>query len=437
MHIFPRALTPSILTRYIIGESAIFFLISLGIFTSVLFTLRLLKFASLVISKGVAAKQVLMVFVSIVPTFLEIAVPLATLLGVMLAFTRMSGDSELVVMRGSGISFYQMVKPVIIFGLFILLINLYISGFLKPWGYKKLSDTLLEVARSRSAAALESGVFNKLGGLTIYSDDIDGITGDLKRVLIEDRRVEDQPKLILAQNGTITSNPQERTVSLKLNDGVIHELLAGKYLLTRFERNTLQLDSGELLDTGGQKGRSPREMMGRELKTSIKDLKEIVKKTGESETVDSTNLSPLLQGQFSRPILTKKDLKRRLIRNQLEKYSRYSMPAASLILAIIAMTLGIQPSRMQRSWGAGLAAVAAIFVFIIYYASLSLGVTLAESGTISPLVASCFPNVVAALVAWFCFRQIVHERWHSVVEGLFIIAEKIKSLFQFKRKVRS
>ena len=83
--------------------------------------------------------QIATVFVAIIPAFLELAIPLATLLGIMLAFARLSGDSEIVVIRASGISLGQLIKPVVIFGLFASLLTLWVSFEHRPWGYRQLS----------------------------------------------------------------------------------------------------------------------------------------------------------------------------------------------------------------------------------------------------------------------------------------------------------
>ncbi|MCI5064648.1 LptF/LptG family permease, partial [bacterium] len=91
-----------ILSRYILREVLTYFAISLFIFTGILFTLRVLKLTSLIVNKGVLLSQVLLVFLSVIPAFLEIAVPLAALLGPMLTLARLSGDSEVIVIRASG-----------------------------------------------------------------------------------------------------------------------------------------------------------------------------------------------------------------------------------------------------------------------------------------------------------------------------------------------
>ena len=179
-------------------ECALYFGITLFAFTGVLLTVRMLRFASLVINRGVEFSQIISVFLALIPTFLEIAIPLATLLGVMLAIARLSGDSEIVVLRSAGISIYQLVLPVLLFGLFCASCSLFISLHLRPYGFKVLQDTLFEIARTKSTASLTPGIFNTLGKMTLYADQIDPHSGQLVRVLIDDRRAGDARKIVSA-----------------------------------------------------------------------------------------------------------------------------------------------------------------------------------------------------------------------------------------------
>ena len=143
-----RTIFVKILSKYILKEILAYFVISLFIFTGILFTLRVLKLTSLIVNKGVLLSQVAVVFVSVIPAFLEIAVPLAALLGPMLTFARLSGDSEIIVVRASGISLFQLIRPILIFGLFASALALFVSHELKPWGFRNLSSTLFQIARS-------------------------------------------------------------------------------------------------------------------------------------------------------------------------------------------------------------------------------------------------------------------------------------------------
>ena len=189
-----------ILYKYIFREATSYFLIALSAFTAVLLTIRMLRFATLIVDKGVEFSQIGLVFVAIIPTFLEIAIPLSALLGVMLAFARLSGDSEIVVMRASGISLYQLVVPVILFGLCTLALAFSVSFYLKPKGYQLLSDTLFEIARSKTTSGLEEGIFNRLNVITLYAEKIDDTTGGLSRVVLDDRRDLASRRIVLASS---------------------------------------------------------------------------------------------------------------------------------------------------------------------------------------------------------------------------------------------
>ena len=91
------------------------FLLGLGVFTFVLLIARLLKLIELVVNRGVPATNILRLFAYLMPAFLEVTVPMAMLLAILVAFGRLSADSEMIAMRSSGLSLYQLVPPVAIF----------------------------------------------------------------------------------------------------------------------------------------------------------------------------------------------------------------------------------------------------------------------------------------------------------------------------------
>ena len=84
-------------------------------FTFVLLIARLLRLIELVVNRGVPATNILRIFAYIVPAFLEVTVPMAMLLAIIVAFGRLSADSEMVAFRSSGLSLYQLITPVAIF----------------------------------------------------------------------------------------------------------------------------------------------------------------------------------------------------------------------------------------------------------------------------------------------------------------------------------
>lgn len=394
-----------LISRYVLKEVLSFFSISLLAFTGLLLTVKMLRLTSLIINRGVEFGQIATVFMAIIPTFLEIAIPMSTLLGVMLAFARLCGDSEMVVMRASGISLLKFLIPIGLFALFVGGTGLVVSTVLRPWGFNTLSTALFDVARSKSTSGLTEGIFNKIGQLTLYAEKIDYQTGDLTRVIVDDKRDDDQRKVVVAQRGKIVADEQTQTISLLLANGVAHETQHGNYARTQFASNSLSVNPTELKEES-KKGITARELHGHKLQEAIAHYKERLKTTeGDEIEVFGEKLS-------------RKDVLKKYRRAQIEYAQRLSLPYASFIMAFIGMALGIMSPRTQKTWGAGFAATLGLIVFILYYSIFSIGVTLADSGKLQVWIALWTPNVVATLVASFMVYKVGTEQWQSVSDGV-------------------
>lgn len=402
-----------IITRYLLREIAGFFLICLFTFSAILLTMRMLKLASLVINKGVSFSQVVTVFVAIVPAFLELAIPLAVLLGVMLAFNRLSGDSEIIVFRSSGISIFRLIRPVALFGAVVAALNVYVSFEMRPWGFQRLSQILFEISQSRSTAGLNAGIFNDLGNLTLYAQEIDDKTGLLSGVLIDDRREEASRKIITAKHGKIAPQPSSRSITLGLAGGLIHEQVEGKYYITDYNTNSIVLDPNELQETeAAQEDRMNRELSLHDLRIRGAGLLAAIETAPKTVTFE-TGVEPT-----EKPLPTRAELTLSRNRVRLEIGRRYAMPAASFILALIGMALGILPPRTQKTWGAGFSAALGMSVFVAYYALLSIGMALGESGVINPYFSVWLPNIMGLLIAVYLHSQMGRERWQSIAQGI-------------------
>lgn len=395
----------------------------------------MLQFAALIINKGVAFSQIVVVFAAIIPTFLEIALPMSALLGVMLAFARLSGDSEIIIIRASGVSLTQLLKPVIIFAFIIAAINIYVSLQLRPWGNAKLAQSFFEIARSKTTAGLNPGIFNKLGRITLYSEKINDTNGALEKVLIDDKRDENSRRIITAQTGQIISNPENRSIILALKTGDIHEESNNNYVLTHFTDNDLVIDFEELYRSAEvDHEKKSKEMYLDELFATMAKYKQLsreLKAVNEDVTLLPAELQETLKKDQNPTV---KDLNRQIQRIKTEAGSRFSMPFATFILALLGMPLGIVPPRAQKAWGAGLSVLLGLAVFTIYYVLLSLGMTLGENGKISSYLGLWIPNLVAALVTGHVIHRICTERWYSIAHGLEEIMQSIWSKFKRKNK---
>src|SRR5881409_4419273 len=101
--------------RYVFREIVVPFAFGLSVFTFILLIARLLKLIELVVTRGVPALNILRLLSYILPAFLEVTVPMAMLLSILVAFGRLSADAEVTALRASGVSLYQLTPPVATF----------------------------------------------------------------------------------------------------------------------------------------------------------------------------------------------------------------------------------------------------------------------------------------------------------------------------------
>ncbi len=395
-----------ILSRYIFREVFAYFAICLLTFTALILSARILKFADLIVNKGVGSEQVLKVFLAIIPTFLEIALPLSVLLGGMLAFSRLSGDSEIIVIRASGIKILQLLSPIIIYGLITVSFAYYLSFELRPWGYQTLNRTLFEIARSRTVAGISPGLFNKMGNLTIYAEKIDYETGKLENVMIDDRRNLEQRKTIFSKTGKIGSNPAAQMIMIDLAVGTVHEQVSKNYQVTEFDENRMLLSTADVYgDSSLQQDKKGREFKLNEILDREEQLElEIAESVRNQDSeINQSNL---------------KSLRKDLSRLKIELAQRFSTPWACFFMAILAIPLGIMPPRTQKTWGASFSLSFGLLSFIVYFGLLTVGIALGESGVMNPHLAVWIPNLVLAIVCSYSIYKVNSEKWQSFSDAL-------------------
>ena len=205
------------INRYVLREIFVPFALGLAVFTLILLIARILKLVEMVVNRGVPLLEVLKLFSYILPAFLEVTVPMALLLGVLVAFGRLSSDSEIIALKTSGISLYQLLRPVASFAIVIYFVALGLSLYARPWGNSLLHSGLYEIAKTRASAGIKEKVFNDdFSGLVIYVDHIEPPGNTLRGILISDTRDSSQRNTVFAQVGVLVPNERLHVLTLRL-----------------------------------------------------------------------------------------------------------------------------------------------------------------------------------------------------------------------------
>lgn len=362
--------------RYIIRELAQSFCLCFVSLLALILIGRGLQMRNLFLGLDLSGFDAAMLFFYMVPMFMLIVVPFSCMLSVFLSFLRMSTDRELVALRAGGVSLYQLLPAPLIFCFLCAVMNLFVSLYGVSWGMDNFRTTVLDIANNRARVVVQPGVFNQdIFGLTLFARQVDPDTQEMRNVIFEDRTQDKKNRLtILASSGTITSEPSTGSILFTLKDGHIYRADGQQFGILGFDSYEIRLDLSKVF-TGVDLGEvRPKEMSWHALEKAYE--------SGEAPS------------------------ERFLLKVAVERQKRWALPAACVILGLFAMPLACMFEGVRRQMGV----VLSLVMFLVYYSMLSLGLSIAESGRISPALGLWLPNAFFLFAGWLGLFLTVRER---------------------------
>src|ERR1041385_6612409 len=132
-----------LIPRYIIGAMVPYILLSLLLLTAILFAQQAARLAELVVYADLPFSLLGSIGAALLPGVLTFSIPLATLAGIIIGYSRMGSDSEIVAMRSAGVGSWTMIWPA-------LLIGLLLSGATTYLHLKEAPEAARDLERIRS-----------------------------------------------------------------------------------------------------------------------------------------------------------------------------------------------------------------------------------------------------------------------------------------------
>jgi lipopolysaccharide export system permease protein len=358
----------AIIDRYVAREILAPFAVDVGLLTFALVTGKLLKLMDMVVNHGVSLGEVLGIIGYIMPAFLELTFPMALLLGVLMGFGRMSTDQEMTAARACGVSLYRLAVPVLLVALAVYALSSYFAFSLRPWANSNLRDKLYELSQTRTSAGMKEKIFNSnFPGLVVYVDEMSDSDSSMKGVMISDARDSRNQNTIIAKRGVILPDPKHDSITLRLFDGSIFGIEPENNAthVTSFKTYDLSVNTEESL---GVSDVDPGEMTYAALRADIKGARAKGKPDYPAET---------------------------------EMASKYTVPFATMLFALLGISLGLKPARGGHSERFGVS----VALFFLYYSLMRVGETLAQRGKLNAWIAMSIPDLVfMALAFWFFYR---------------------------------
>ena len=341
--------------RYIIKEILPVFIMGNFLFIFLLLLERLVTLADLFFAKSVPIYILAETIIYFLPSLLAMTIPLASLLAVLIAFSRLSSDSELIAMRASGASGKDLLKPVAIFGLFSALLGILMSVYLVEKGSKLAANNLNKIVENISIS-------------------------DLK----ENEMYENIPGIMLFVKRKLSNTDFEGIIVVNKSDGSI----------VTSSRGSISPTDTRTIEMNFQNGRIT--LISKEKETTSISFENMIFNMPMNIAISSVLDTPMTMGIKRLAEISGKNKKA-----AFELSKRFAVPLSSLIMSMFGFSLGIFLSRSGKSIGIIISiGIAFLYNFIMLYLE-----NMADKSGINPFLAPWLPNIAFSLLLIYIMRR--------------------------------
>lgn len=366
--------TSLLIPRYIFGAMAPYILLALLMLTAILLAQQGSRLAEILVYTDLPLSLIGEIGAALLPGVLVFSIPLATLAGIIIGFSRMGSDSELVAMRAAGVGTWTMIWPALLVGLVCSVGTTYLHLQEAPRAARDLERIALQGALAKLDSPVEPRTFSTLPRfVVIYVRDGDNTKGVWERVFIAAPQADGNNEIYTARSGRIDSSGLQS--ELVLND-VIATKFPGKdqtdksYVVVRSDQLRISINTGRA---------------------------DVIRRLNQRDTnADSMDWSELRE----RAAVGKPEQQGEAIR-VLNR--RAALASAPFVFSLVAVALGMRVRRGGRSIGILLT----LLVVIVYYLTSLLGESLARVGTVSPYIG---PWLATVLIVVFSLLLLLINR---------------------------
>lgn len=372
-----------IIERYFIREVSQYGILGVILFTFAFIGARIFQYLEMLMERGIPLYYAGKLMALMIPSFLLYVIPMATLLGVLMALARMNADREILALKASGIPVSKFLRPVLLLAAVAAVLTASLTLYAIPRSVKAFKGELLKAAREAVRPRVREGVFETfVPGVVLYVEGAEG--GRLEGVMLFDERDPGQEVLILARSGQLVRDEETGRVALFLSKGELHRRTEGEYSVMRFESYVFGISPEQLVREAEERARVrllEKEMSFRELREKIEERRR--------------------EGKDVRPQL-------------VELHLKFALPFSPLVLGVLGLALGVQRTRSGRSFGL----VLSLLVIVAYYALYLVGKALCGGGLLPPWAGAWFANWTLLALGFYLLGKALRESPILVLELL-------------------
>jgi lipopolysaccharide export system permease protein len=266
-----------LLDRYLLRQFMPPLVFAFAAMTSIMLLNQIARRFGALVGKGLPWSVIGEVFLLCLPFIIAMTLPMAVLVAMLYTFSHLAADSEITAMRASGVSVFQLLKPMVLAGILLTAVNFWFTDQVLPDSNAKLRNLLINIQRKKPTLELREQVINEIppSGLFLRASRIDGNTGRLRSVTIYDMGATDSRRIIYADSGQLGFTDRGTDLQMRLFHGAVHAFKQSDPSLmqvTNFRTNVILVhDVSNRLDLDANDGvRGDREMGSCEMMTVVR-----------------------------------------------------------------------------------------------------------------------------------------------------------------------
>jgi lipopolysaccharide export system permease protein len=245
------------ITRYLVRQIVVALILVAVALTATIWLSQSLRFIDTIINHGLPLDLSLWFLALMLPSLAALVLPIALFLAVTFVYYKLILDSEVVVLRASGLSHLALARPAIIVGMLTMVACYGLTLYLLPVSYRSFKDLQYTIRNSYAQVLLQAGVFTDLGtGLTLYVRARDP-DGSLRGILVHDTRNPEKPVTYTAAHGVLFAG--QTGPHIVMDNGSYQEASAhtGAVSILNFEQAAIALN--DIIGGGEERYRDPSE----------------------------------------------------------------------------------------------------------------------------------------------------------------------------------
>ena len=219
-----------IISRYVLKEHFGPFTFALTALTSLMLLQYIARQFGNLVGKGLTWQVITQFFLLSIPFTVAMTLPMAVLVAVLYAFSRLASENEITALKAGGVSMRQLLVPSLSGAFVLALVMLGFNDQILPRANHRLAVLQMDIFRTKPTFALREQILNtvKEGQLYLRAGHLDEGSSRMRDVTIYDVANAVNRRTIYADSGKIEFAPNRRDLQLTLHHGLMETVPTDK-----------------------------------------------------------------------------------------------------------------------------------------------------------------------------------------------------------------